>query len=577
MGIALSFKDRGDDPFEEQPKETTMTYQPEKDFHQRKDQASQTRDLTRNLATEAFSTSQPSVNGDEEKYKLLGKPGFASFSKALDHQENGLVKELSFSSLLAATQAGTQEKFEQVQRGGIRKLVNPLNAYSFQLIGNDSNGARMAAAPTFSSRNTAIDMVERFWMALCRDIPFNQYFRSDLVQAACDDLNSLGFEQEFGFSCTPQTLFRGPYTGCDIGPHVSQFLLQDFIFGNQPIQQIQRYPREGLDYMTDFDGWASINNGDIDPSGTDDLVGVRRIRTLRDGGQWAHIDLPYQAGLWSTLILLGLGAKVSDASPYANTSIKSSVPFGSLGGPDLSLQSGIAGLYALKHAWFQKWCVHRRLRPEVYAQRLELFRRGELGSPSDPLNDPTFNQFFGEGADVWRQTTVLEKILEHNQVQNQINFRSDPGGTWLLPMAFPEGSPTHPAYPGGHSAFASASATTAKALFIDGPFPNPVTLSADGNELIPYTGPALTIHGELNKLIANVTLFRDGAGMHWRSDGTASGRNTPPGCDGQGLETGGNLLGEKLAVSLLRDNKETYREELGTFEFVGLSGDLIRI
>lgn len=38
---------------------------------------------------------------------------------------------------------------------------------------------------------------------------------------------------------TPQTLFRGAYSGCDVGPHVSQFLLNDFNFGNQTISQVR--------------------------------------------------------------------------------------------------------------------------------------------------------------------------------------------------------------------------------------------------------------------------------------------------------------------------------------------------
>ena len=86
-----------------------------------------------------------------------------------------------------------------------------------------------------------------------------------------------------------------------------------------------------------------------------------------------------------------------------------------------------------------------------------------------------------------------------------------------------------------------------------------------------FTGPPLTIHGELNKLIANITLFRDGAGMHWRTDGTTSGN-----C-GTAIATGGNLLGEKMAVSMLRDIKRTYREEVGTFEFKSITGEPIQI
>ncbi len=530
-------------------------------------------------AFKAFITLSLPTNGDEERYEQLGFPGFASFSKALAHNTIGLVEKSSFESLLAAIQNGTQEAFENVQLGGGKRLlVNPLNAYSFQLIANDSNGASITPAPKFTSRNTAVDMVERYWMALARDVRFDQYANSTLIADACEDLNNLGFEQEFGFECSPDTIFRGPYEGCDVGPHVSQFLLRDFQFGNQPIRQLQRYPREGLDYLTDFETWKQVNDGDINPSGSDIIDGTRYITTLRDAGQSVHIDFPHQAGLWATIILLGIKAVQSDANPYVNGDITSSEPFGSLGGLDITTQSGLAGVYALKQAWFQKWCVHRRLRPEAYAQRLELFRRGELGnSINSPFYDDKFNDLFGEGADVWCKTSVLDRIFEHNKQQNQARNRGDREGTWLLPMAFPEGSPTHPSYPGGHATFVAAAATIAKAFFADCELPNPKVPVDHGQRLEDFNGPILTVHGELNKLIANVTLFRDGAGIHWRSDGTASGLNAAFDRSGTGIETGGNLLGEKMAINMLRNIKRTYREEVGTFEFRSISGDFIQI
>ncbi len=538
------------------------------DFAERRRDIREVRKAIRQDVLDDFVTTPPETNGDEERFKNLGFPGFASFTKALKHNANGLVDPQSFTSLLDAIETSTQAAFNNVQLGGgERLLVNPLNSYSFQLIGNDSNGARMAPAPTFGSRNTAIDMVERYWMALCRDVKFDEYGTSSLIADACEDLNNLGFEQEFGFNCTPETIFRGPYEGCDVGPHVSQFLLKDFEFGNQPIEQLSLYPREGLDYMTDLETWNQVNNGDIDPSDSDTLDGTRHITTLRDAGQWVHIDFPHQSSLWATIILLGQEAAISAASPYANGDITTAVPFGSLGGPDITIQSGLAGVYGLKHAWFQKWCVHRRLRPEVYAQRLELFRRGVLGQP---FNEK-FKDLFGEGAEILQKTTVLDRILEHNKQQNIQFSRGDVEGTWLLPMGFPEGSPTHPSYPGGHSVFVSAGATIAKAFFADGEIASPQVPRADGQALRDYTNGPLTIHGELNKLIANITLFRDGAGMHWRTDGTTSGS------PGTSIATGGNLLGEKMAISMLRDIKRTYREEVGTFEFKSITGDMIQI
>jgi len=568
------------------------------DFRKRRQEARRVRNVARNLAQDEFTIDLPETNEDEQRFAELGLPGFASFTKALKHNENnGLVIDSSFQSLLDALDEGTQEAFESVILGGAtvtpptncsevaaRRLVNPLNSYSFQLIGNDSNGSRMAAAPAFDSRNTAVDMVERYWMALCRDIPFDEYETSDLIQEACTDLNNLNFQEEFGFECTPQTIFRGPYEGCFVGPHVSQFLLQDFNFGNQPIDQRQRFPQPGLDFMTDLQTWLKINNGEVDPTGEDVLVGTRYITTLRDAGQWVHVDFPHQSSLWSTIILLGKMAAVSAGIPYLQCPnetrnfadlITNSDAFGSLGGPDITITSGLAAVYGLKHAWFQKWCVHRRLRPEVYAQRLELFRRGGF-------SEPQFIKLFGDGAKVWlgpNKTSVLDRILDHNRIQNLRFGRGaseDQDGTYLLPMGFPEGSPTHPSYPGGHSAFIAAGATIAKALFKDTIISSPQVPNADGSNLVFLENPPImTVHGELNKLIANVTLFRDGAGMHWRTDGTTSGsQGTIPGTD---IPTGGNLLGEKLAISMLRDLRLTYREKLGNFEFQSITGTPISI
>lgn len=551
------------------------------DFEARKQKAAHVRNQARNEAKTAFDTTPPLTNGDQEDFEKLGLPGFASFTKALKHDDDGFVTPDALNSFLAAIEEGSQAAFEKIELGGERKLVNPLNAYSYQLIGDDSHGARMAPAPKFNSRNTAVDMVERYWMALCRDIPFDQYADSKLIRKACDDLTKIGFEEEFGFSCTPETIFRGPYQGCDVGPHVSQFLLQDFFFGNQKIQQRQQYPKPGLDYLTDIDTWKKVNNGDIDPTGSDVFEGERYITTLRDAGQWVHIDLPHQSGLWATLILLARSAETTQtqANPYINGPIEKSEAFGSLGGPDITIQAGLAGVYGLKHAWFQKWCVHRRLRPEVYAQRLEWFRSRTIGKQANaPFNDQKFQEVFGEGAEIWRQTRVLDLIFKHNQKQNVAQSRGNCQGSWLLPMGFPEGSPTHPAYPGGHSVFIAAAATVAKAFFKDAEFVDPKVPAKNGKRLVDYKGEPLTIHGELNKLIANITLFRDGAGMHWRTDGTATGDNAQTGYqEVPNLETGGNLLGEKLAISMLRDTKQTYREVVEGFEFRGISGDLENI
>ena len=103
--------------------------------------------------------------------------------------------------------------------------------------------------------------------------------------------------------------------------------------------------------------------------------------------------------------------------------------------------------------------------------------------------------------------------------------------------------PTAPATPPSR-----ACVTVLKAWFDDSfVLPNPVVADAAGLSLVPYSGPSLTVGGELNKLAANIAIGRNGAGVHYRSDYSESIR-----------------LGEELALDILEEQKETYNE---TFSF----------
>src|SRR5437879_9460496 len=85
-------------------------------------------------------------------------------------------------------------------------------------------------------------------------------------------------------------------------------------------------------------------------------------------------------------------------------------------------------------------------------------------------------------------------------------------GSYLLPQAFPEGSPTHPCYPTGHGTVGGACITAMK-FFFDGNQKIRPLLAAAGRDLVvpssaglslnTYTGAdgnSLDINGELNKL-----------------------------------------------------------------------------
>ena len=206
--------------------------------------------------------------------------------------------------------------------------------------------------------------------------------------------------------------------------------------------------------------------------------------------------------------------------------------FGTFGGPHiLSLVTEVA-TRALKAVWYQKWFVHRRLRPEAFAG---LVHHTKSGTAKYPVHPSILN------------AKVLDRIFSAR-------------GTYLLPTAFPEGCPTHPSYGSGHATVAGACVTILKAWF-DETFvlPRPVVPDRTGRLLNPYSGPDLTVGHELDKLAANVATGRNAAGIHYRSDYAQS-----------------VLLGEALALDILEEQKQTYNEDF-SFTLTRFDGKTVTI
>ncbi len=89
---------------------------------------------------------------------------------------------------------------------------------------------------------------------------------------------------------------------------------------------------------------------------------------------------------------------------------------------------------------------------------------------------------------------------------------------------------------------------------------NPVSASADGLSLIPYTDTALTVGGEINKLAFNVPMARNWAGIHWRTDGDMS-----------------RTIGEQVAICFLQDQVNCFTEPFPGFSFTGFDGTPVSI
>jgi membrane-associated phospholipid phosphatase len=233
--------------------------------------------------------------------------------------------------------------------------------------------------------------------------------------------------------------------------------------------------------------------------------------------------------------MAGLGVPADSGNPYNNSATQ--IGFGTFGGPHIATLLCEVATRALKAVWNQKWFVHRRLRPEVFAARVD--RR------------------LHHGANYPIDAEILDSLSSVSRLGGYMT-----AGNGLLPMAFPEGSPTHPSYGAGHATVAGACVTILKAWFDESfVIQNPVVPDSTGQVLVPYTGSGnLTIGGELNKIAANVALGRNMAGVHWRSDATESMK-----------------LGEAVAISILKDQNGCYNERFSGFTLTKFDGTTITV
>jgi hypothetical protein len=115
----------------------------------------------------------------------------------------------------------------------------------------------------------------------------------------------------------------------------------------------------------------------------------RYMRNGRDIGQWVHIDVLFQAYFQAFLVLAGAGAPFDDGNPYNGN--PSQMGFGTFGGPHIATLLCEVSTRALKAVWYQKWFVHRRLRPEVHAERVHRTLFDGAGYPVHPEILNSFN------------------------------------------------------------------------------------------------------------------------------------------------------------------------------------------
>ncbi len=239
---------------------------------------------------------------------------------------------------------------------------------------------------------------------------------------------------------------------------------------------------------------------------------------------------PGQISTNASLLLLSYGANALDPNnPYFNNPTQTG--FVTYGQSYIISLMQIATWEVQKAAFYQKWQVHRRLRPEEFGFFVNAQLRGkDYGISSQLINSP-----------------VLPVIFSTY-------------GSYLLPQAYPEGCPAHPSYPADHASYMGSTITILKAFFNENfPIINPLMPNSTNTSLVPYEG-TLYVGDELNKLASNIAFARSMAGVHFRSD------------NWQGL-----LLGEKVAIDILKNYAFLFNEKFKGFTFTKFNGEVITV
>ena len=579
------------------------------------------------------------ANGDEERY--AGARYFMSFTKGLIHNPNtGLLQDpRDFVEFRRAIDDGFIDPFtDRVRHGAKYKVVNgniveeenpnfldgfrqweaPTAGVVHDLEGPDAQAVTMPPAPPLldSCGNTNLELIfemaEVYELAILRDCPFNDFEKGQKnpdLRASIGRLNKLGYVQNQNGRprkvnrkgrLDRETVFRGSSPGVEVGPYLSQFLLignkavngEDGVttgkiaYGVLEINQKVPIATPGTDYMTDFTKYVEVQRG-IRQARESYEKGRRFISTPRDLATYVHYDALYEAYLNACLILLGMGTPFDPGFDHlSGGGVAATDPktrrhangFALYGGPHILTLVTEVATRALKAVRFQKFNNHIRLRPEALAARVELVRRKNSGEIEENLIPKALSQY------VQGFLYQLESNGNGDLATSTLgNISAIAEGSYLLPMAFPEGSPMHPAYGAGHATVAGACVTILKAFFDtsavlvkDSSNEYRFKRMEEGDKLVAFRAnddgsalvespidnisEALTLEGELNKLAANISIGRNMGGVHYFTDYYDSVR-----------------MGEEIAIGILEEQALTYPTDPFVFSVPTFDGDIVRI
>lgn len=407
------------------------------------------------------------------------------FSKCFFHDEIlGFAKRHDLEPLFTALQEPSMENIEKIVLSPNCKhpLVYPFSGSSFNLVGMDSASFDISGYDQIDSPKLSLDMSEVYAMSFLRDKTF-----MELISNAIPHSSDFSKYQAQGLRSIALLHYRGSRAGETKGPYISQFLYHPILQGGMHIEQ-----KFKVDDPIEINEntWLQMQDGASYQK--QEAFTYKYLHTPQVLASAVHYDTPYQFYYFACLIAVQNGVKLHG--------------FWTSGGvPSVLAAIAHVSLGVLRVAWYLKWGI-LRIRPEEYAHRIN------LGDPNIIDHVPGLSN--------------MVSYIKQNS-PSILNEQIRKNGDLLLNCSYKEGSPNHPSFPSGHACIAAACVTVMKAMFVlhdqdmnHLKWNGPVLHSINGDSLVNFAGDTseLTIIGELNKLVSNISFGRQWAGVHFTTD-----------------------------------------------------------
>jgi membrane-associated phospholipid phosphatase len=487
---------------------------------------------------------------------------------------------------------------------GNRRLVDPYCLFDNEIYGPYKSSYDVVPTYSPTSPEAGAELVELYCMSLMRDValyllddkyPYPNLTAQNYIENIISYMNQPNIKNYLnapldGGNITRKVLFRGDTSGDLIGPYMSQF--NYYVLGYGQLIISQKYQTYNIQDLNIFDneyfwtgtggfspvvpGWngypnkvyandfiktvpkfislwngGSANEAPFIHSGFVHSNNLRYLTTIRDTAMYIYRDQVWQPFFTAATILLNnpildnSGNIIGYGVPVGfYFQPRTATKFVDLGPVDLFSLLSLSTKLAMNATWLWKW-RQLKLRPEEMAYQVHL------------------KKTTGTGID-------FNSNLMNSQVLTDVSNNNN--GNFLLPLVYTVGSPCHPSYPSGHATIAGAMSTILKAWFNCDSSMNAVTINTNvffitDDGLIKYTQDGtfatpqvkLRVDNELDKLASNCSVFRNFAGIHYRSDAYA------------GLE-----IGENVAISVLEDWVKRYSTDV-IFRFRKRNGTVYEI